>query len=83
MSERFRVVGVAWGPHSKYRYACVLNFSGGFGPKVRKLMGPSKVVDAEMLNNNVRAILDSVPFDDLRTQVGRDGEPRLGWHWVG
>lgn len=35
MNDKFRVVGMAWGPHSKYKYACVIDFAGGFGPKVR------------------------------------------------
>ena len=69
MNERFKVVGVAWGPHTKYRYSCVMNFSGGFGPKVKKLLAPSKVMDADSLDSTVQAILDSVPFDDLRAQV--------------
>jgi hypothetical protein len=37
MNEKFRVVGMAWGLHTKYKYACVIDFAGGFGPKVGHL----------------------------------------------
>jgi hypothetical protein len=37
MNEKFAVLGASWGPHSKYRFCCVLDFAGGFGPKTNRL----------------------------------------------
>jgi hypothetical protein len=69
MNEKFKTVGIAWGTHSRYRYACVLDFAGGFGPKVLRLKEAVKIADASTLDANVQAVLDSIPFDDVKLQV--------------
>ena len=69
MNEKFKTVGVAWGPHQKYRYACVLDFAGGFGPKIQRLDHPVKILDASAVTAEVQSVLDSIPFDDVKLQV--------------
>jgi hypothetical protein len=70
VNPQFLKVGIATGPHTKFRTCCVMDFAGATGPKTDKLGSASLVTDATNINDpKVQAILSSIPFDNMKDAV--------------
>ena len=66
MKSEFRVVGIAAGKHAKWDTCCVMDFAGGYGPKMEKLTEPTKVEAKGALTAEVQAVLNSIPWDNMK-----------------
>ncbi|OQR97635.1 scp-like extracellular [Achlya hypogyna] len=69
LDAKFTTLGIGTCAHKFQKSVCVLDFSGGFGPLVEKLLQPKTVTVKGELTPDVELILQSIPFEELKIEV--------------